>query len=213
MRDTLSSTFRKDAFKLDIAARRGISSPGASHVASWVQQGALGSGLMVLAGDWGEVINESPFHRRSEEVCGYSPHLLTAFREFVRQPTQQSSTITSLPPVDQKLTLLQSLRAGWDGERADRPSEISINAANFVIKRLPSSLIIFEIEADVIGGVTLWLASADRTSDIKWAWFSCRNSGKILLTLDEHKKGGYLDVGAVEDLDMAFRKASDFLRS
>lgn len=137
-------------------------------------------------------------------------------RIVVPIPQESKSHIRHLTdPEDHqaKLAELVTLQRGWDGEDAAPPSEIAVNAAQLIVKRVTPNLRISEIEADVIGGLTIWvvLPNTGGEDGDRWVWFSVRNSGKILLVLDLHRPGGHLSVSAVDDLAGAFDKARAFL--
>lgn len=111
----------------------------------------------------------------------------------------------------ERLQELLALKPGWDGEDAVAPSEVAVHAARLVIGRLPPDLRIHEVDADVIGGLTIWIQTPTTSCEDRWVWFSVRNSGKILLVLSVQRPGGALSISAVENPAAAYEKARAFL--
>jgi hypothetical protein len=104
-----------------------------------------------------------------------------------------------------RIQYLSRLQPGWDGDGASIPSELAIRNAEYIVKRLPGWLKIEEIDPDAIGGIALWVSlSQTKFKDSRRAWFECRNTGRLLLVLDEGGMSGDIKVHSVENLDPAF---------
>ncbi len=81
---------------------------------------------------------------------------------------------------------LQQLEDGWDGEGAPRPSPQAIaRAFNVVAWAEEAGLSVSDVDADVLGGVGVWIRGADR--DDRVAWIACMNNGQDALVLSEGK--------------------------
>jgi hypothetical protein len=83
-----------------------------------------------------------------------------------------------------QVSALQRLQDGWDGEGAPRPSPQAIaRAFNVVTWAEDAGLRVSEIDADVLGGVAVWLKG--ERGDERAAWIACMNSGEDALVLSE----------------------------
>lgn len=89
-------------------------------------------------------------------------------------------------------------------------SVLPVQAARRIFKTLPDTMLISDAEFDADGECTVWVTAPEAPSD-RLVWFSCKNSGKTLLALDEHRHGGRLSVTTVSDLSKAFDEALAFL--
>lgn len=75
---------------------------------------------------------------------------------------------------------IRSYEADWDGCGADPPNELSLALATEVVTWAKShNLNIAEIDADVLGGVAIWIDGALGRS----VWISCMNSGELTVCL------------------------------
>ena len=79
------------------------------------------------------------------------------------------------------LNALRKLSDGWDGEGAPRPSEEALQRAAAALADLQDSPFdVYDVDADVLGGVALWLNAPGRT---RFAWIAIMNSGRATVVL------------------------------
>ena len=84
----------------------------------------------------------------------------------------------------QHLSKLRGLPDDWDGEGAPKPNVESLSRAKEVIDwALDRALVIEDVDADVLGGVAVWLVSA--AGSRRRAWIACMNDGQDTLVLQD----------------------------
>lgn len=110
---------------------------------------------------------------------------------------------------EEEIQALAQLASGWDGEGAEPPSRLAIQKAIETVRSLPEDIRVTDVEADVIGGIALWLEPAGNRPQLEsgcLAWFGIRNNGKVLLALAGQQPGGPLSVTSTEDPASLFEK-------
>ena len=82
---------------------------------------------------------------------------------------------------------IAKLKDGWDGDNAPAPSIVALYNANQIVNlAIENGLTIRDADADVIGGIGIWIKS--HSSKQKEVWVSCLNGGQrsAVLIQDEH---------------------------
>lgn len=124
----------------------------------------------------------------------------------VRQETPTDIDLAS------RINKLLALSDDWDGDGAVAPSSIAGQVARIAIRSTPSDVRIVRIDADVIGGLTIWLKIPGSQLENRQSWIAIRNVGTVLLALDQHQDGGYHSVEAISSFKDGFSKARAFLK-
>jgi hypothetical protein len=97
--------------------------------------------------------------------------------------TPSAVTVNVLDPT--RLAKLFELEDDWDGEGAPKPSRPALQRADAVVRWAhESGLVMTDVDADVLGGVAVWLR-ADPMSPVRSAWIACMNNGQDTLVLSE----------------------------
>lgn len=79
----------------------------------------------------------------------------------------------------ESLSRLLQLTDGWDGEDAPAPSTRSINLAWYIVGlAVDRGLLVTEVDADVLGGVAVWV-----TDGHVRVWILVMNSGENTMVL------------------------------
>lgn len=106
------------------------------------------------------------------------PEFHPTFRkELVSALRALADQLERLEPSADPLRQLVDLQDDWDGEGAPRPSDGAVRRAREVLGWVRNNnLFILEVDADVLGGVAIYL-KADERSD-KRVWIACMNDGK-----------------------------------
>jgi len=86
-------------------------------------------------------------------------------------------------PSRKQLEAMRHLVEGWDGQDAPPPNREALDYAQEIVRwALQQGLVITEVDADVLGGVAIWMAGQSGTT----AWVACMNNGAKTLVLTEN---------------------------
>ena len=84
-----------------------------------------------------------------------------------------------------RLARLHGLADDWDEEGAPRPSRPALQRADSVIRWAhESGLVVTDVDADVLGGVGVWLR-AHPVSPARSVWIACMNNGQDTIVMSE----------------------------
>jgi hypothetical protein len=114
------------------------------------------------------------------------------------------------PAAVPELEALAQLSDDWDAEGAPAPSAETLQAARVLVENAHRiGLPVLDIDADVLGGVGVWLSWPPDHPDgqaERWTWLSCMNSGARTVTLFAKRDGvvgsrAFRDGDAVAELE------------
>lgn len=95
-----------------------------------------------------------------------------------------------LTEINEKFAALELLEDNFDDEGAEKPNEIAFKAAYEVVGwAFENWLDITDIDADVLGGIAVWLGNI--------IWISCSNRGSVTATINH---SGKIVSGQFEDM-------------
>lgn len=80
--------------------------------------------------------------------------------------------------VHEALNSLRDLKDDWDNEGAPAPSAAAVDLASLIVEQTSGlkGVQVADIDADVLGGVAVWLCSTSHPA--RRVWISCMNRGK-----------------------------------
>jgi hypothetical protein len=91
-----------------------------------------------------------------------------------------------IDPTTQAALELGTLTDNWDGEGAARPSVEAIERAVLTIQWAKDlGLKVTDVDADVLGGVAVWLGSAAHPD--RRVWVSCMNNGRDTIVMSNRE--------------------------
>ena len=123
----------------------------------------------------------------TEQELRLLPDRVTLLSNAGAAPTtsQHAPRPASLLMMEQRLAdlnALESMQDGWDEDGAPAPSPAAIASARTFVSAASASIAhMYDVDADVLGGVALLFARRDSTGVRRRAWISLRNGGQVTM--------------------------------